>query len=400
MVPALSASAQRNPLSMPNPFPYWRLSGFYFFYFAFVGVMSPYWGLYLKSLQFSALQIGVLMSLLAVMRIFAPNVWGWIADHTGRRVLIVQVAAAASLVAFAGVFFGSGFLWLFAVMGLMSFFWSASLPLVEATTLSHLGERTASYGRIRLWGSVGFIFAVVGVGYVLDWVPISSLPWMVLAFLGGIALFSRHIPEAPAMRAEAAQQTVWRVLRKPEVMALIAACFLMSAAHGPYYTFYSIYLVEHAYSKSSVGWLWAVGVICEIGVFIWMPHLLRHFSLRRILLFSFAMAVLRFLLIAWGVEWFALVLFAQTLHAFSFGAYHAAAVALIHHYFHGRNQARGQAIYASLSFGAGGALGSLYSGYTWEALGPQLTFSIAAGLALLAMLVLLLKLKPVEESET
>ena len=379
--------------------PYWRLSGFYFFYFAFVGVMSPYWGLYLKSLEFSALQIGVLMSLLAVMRIFAPNVWGWMADHTGRRVLIVQVAAAASLVAFAGVFFGSGFMWLFVVMGLMSFFWSASLPLVEATTLSHLGERTESYGRIRLWGSVGFIVAVVGVGYVLDWAPISSLPWMVLAFLGGIALFSRHIPEAPVMRAEAAQQTVWRVLRKPEVMALIAACFLMSAAHGPYYTFYSIYLVEHAYSKSSVGWLWAVGVICEIGVFLWMPHLLRHFSLRQILLFSFAMAVLRFLLIAWGVEWFPVVLFAQMLHAFSFGAYHAAAVALIHHYFHGRNQARGQAIYASLSFGAGGALGSLYSGYTWEALGPQLTFSIAAALALLAMLVLLLKLKPVAESE-
>jgi PPP family 3-phenylpropionic acid transporter len=379
--------------------PYWRLSGFYFFYFAFVGVMSPYWGLYLKSLQFSALQIGVLMSLLAVMRIFAPNVWGWMADRTGRRVQIVQVAAVASLVAYSGVFFGSGFFWLFAVMALMSFFWSASLPLVEATTLSHLGERTSSYGRIRLWGSVGFIFAVVGVGYVLDWVPISSLPWIVLGFLCGIALFSQHIPEAPLMRAEASQQTVWRVLRKPEVMALIAACFLMSAAHGPYYTFYSIYLVEHAYSKSSVGWLWAVGVICEIGVFIWMPHLLRRFSLRRILLFSFAMAVLRFLLIAWGVEWFALVLFAQTLHAFSFGAYHAAAVALIHHYFRGKNQARGQAIYASLSFGAGGALGSLYSGYTWEALGPQMTFSIAAGLAFVAMLVLMLKLKPVAENE-
>ena len=379
--------------------PYWRLSGFYFFYFAFVGVISPYWGLYLKSLDFSAWQIGVLMSLLAVMRIFAPNVWGWIADHTGRRVLIVQVAATASLVAFAGVFFGSGFFWLFAVMALMSFFWSASLPLVEATTLSHLGERTASYGRIRLWGSVGFILAVVGVGYVLDWAPISSLPWIVLAFLGGIAAFSRHIPEAPAMRAEPVQQTVWRVMRKPEVMALIAACFLMSAAHGPYYTFYSIYLVEHSYSKTSVGLLWAVGVICEIGVFLWMPHLLRRFSMRRILLFSFAMAVLRFSLIAWGVEWLALVLFAQTLHAFSFGAYHAAAVALIHHYFRGRNQARGQAIYVSFSFGAGGTLGSLYSGYTWEALGPQLTFSIAAGLALLAMLVLLLKLKPVAQAE-
>jgi PPP family 3-phenylpropionic acid transporter len=77
---------------MPN-LPYWRLSGFYFFYFAFVGAMSPFWGLYLQSLAFDAFQIGVLMSLLQVMRIFAPNIWGHIADRTGRRTAIVQIAA-------------------------------------------------------------------------------------------------------------------------------------------------------------------------------------------------------------------------------------------------------------------------------------------------------------------
>ena len=122
--------------------PYWRLSGFYFFYFAFVGAMAPYWGLYLRSLEFNAWQIGVLMSLLQVMRIFAPNVWGHIADHTGKRVAIVQLAALVCLVAFIGVFWATTFWPLFLVMSLISFFWSASLPLVEATTLSHLKERT------------------------------------------------------------------------------------------------------------------------------------------------------------------------------------------------------------------------------------------------------------------
>ena len=79
--------------------PYWRLSGFYFFYFAFVGAMAPYWGLYLRSLEFNAFQIGVLMSLLHVMRIFAPNIWGHIADRTGKRVAIVQIAALVCLLA-------------------------------------------------------------------------------------------------------------------------------------------------------------------------------------------------------------------------------------------------------------------------------------------------------------
>ena len=69
--------------------PYWRLSGFYFFYFAFIGAFAPYWSLYLQSLEFNALQIGVLMSLLLITRIFSPSVWGWLADHTGKRVRVV-----------------------------------------------------------------------------------------------------------------------------------------------------------------------------------------------------------------------------------------------------------------------------------------------------------------------
>ncbi|MBC7944999.1 MAG: MFS transporter, partial [Burkholderiales bacterium] len=136
--------------------PYWRLSGFYFFYFAFVGAFTPYWSLYLQALAFSAFQIGVLMSLLQLMRVFAPAAWGWLADHSDQRVRVVQIAAFASLAAYGGVFFGTSFNWLFTVTALMAFFWSASLPLVEATTLSHLGNSTEKYGRIRLWGSIGF----------------------------------------------------------------------------------------------------------------------------------------------------------------------------------------------------------------------------------------------------
>lgn len=362
--------------------PYWRLSGFYFFYFAFVGAMAPFWGLYLKSLEFNAFQIGVLMSLLQVMRIFAPNIWGWVADRSGRRVAIVQFAVVLSLASYLGVFFGRSFAWLFVVMSLMSFFWSASLPLVEATTLSHLGDKTARYGRIRLWGSVGFIAAVIGLGYLFDFVAICWLLWAVLGMMAGLMLFSRHIPEAQVEPHHTDHLPVWQIIRRPEVLAFIGAGFLMAAAHGPYYTFYSIYLVDHGYAKSSVGLLWSLGVVCEIGVFLWMPRLLQRFTLRQVLLASFAFAVLRFLMIGWGVGWVAVVVAAQVLHAATFGAYHSAAVEVVHRFFRGRHQAKGQALHNSLSFGAGGTLGGLYSGMTWETLGPDVTFTIAAACAL------------------
>ena len=182
------------------------------------------------------------------------------------------------------------------------------------------------------------------------------------------------------------------------MIALITACALMAAAHGPYYTFFSIHLVDHGYSKGAAGWLWALGVICEIAIFVWMPHLYRACTLRQILIASFALAVARFLIIGWAAESLVLLLFAQALHAASFGSFHAAAIGMVHRWFPGRYQARGQAIYGSLTFGLGGTVGSLASGYAWEQLGAALTFSAASACAPAGMLILWWKLRPVEES--
>ena len=372
--------------------PYWRLSGFYFFHFAVIGAFVPYWSLYLQSLSFSALQIGILMSLLLVTRIFAPTAWGWLADHTGRRVMVVQLAALGGFVCFIGFFFGQSFAWIFLAMLLMSFCWSAALPLIEAVTLSHLGDKTDRYGQIRSWGSVGFILAVVGMGYLLDAAEIIWLLWVVLALKLGILVFSRSIPETEVIGDSVDQDSIRQVCQRPEVLAFLVSSLLMVFAHGVYYTFYSIYLVEHGYDKGFVGWLWAIGVICEIGIFFLMPWLMQRFSLKLILVFSFACASVRFLMIGWGVEWVALILFAQVLHAVTYGAHHVAAIMVVHHFFHGRHQAKGQTIYTSVAYGMGGTLGAVLSGYTWDGLGAEITFTISAVSALLGMLLVVWKM--------
>lgn len=371
--------------------PYWRLSAFYFFYFSFVGAMAPYWGLYLKSLGFAAFQIGVLMSLLQVMRMVAPNVWGHLADRSGRRVPIVQAATLVCLIAYLGVFVDQSFWWMFAVMSLISFFWSAPLPLIEATTLTHLGEHTERYGRIRLWGSIGFILVVLGLGSALDHFPVTVVPWVVLALLVGIWLTSRWIPEAVVTQTGQDHTPLGQVLRRPQVWALLAAAILMAAAHGPYYTFFTIHLVEAGYSKTLAGWMWALGVICEIGVFVLMPRVLRWVRVETVFLLTLVVAALRFAMVGWWVEHLPLLFVAQALHALSFGAYHASAMALVHRHFRGRIQARGQALYNSLAFGVGGTAGSLYAGAAWDRMGAAWTFSLGAGLAAIAAAVFALR---------
>ncbi|GAB4120355.1 MAG: major facilitator superfamily domain-containing protein 6 [Sideroxydans sp.] len=379
---------------MSSPVNYhWRIAGFYFFYYAFVGMFSPYWSLYLHSLQFDAIDIAILMSLHPVMRMVAPNVWGWLADRSGKRREVVVLAAALSALFYLGVFATTRFWGLFIVLLLMSFFWSASMPLVEATTLSWLGKNTAHYGRLRSWGSIGFIVSVVGLGYAFDHIAISWLLWAGLVCELGILIFARQIPPTEVLAHHTDQQPIQQLVLQPKVLALFGACFLMAVAHGPYYTFFSIYLVEHGYAKSAVGGLWALGVICEIGVFFMMPTLVRHFGFSRILLISFAAAVLRFLLIGWAVDVVVLLLFAQMLHALTFGAYHAASVGLVHEFFRGRHQSRGQALYGSLTYGAGGVLGGLASGPIWQHWGASALYSFSAGMALIGLMLLVWPLR-------
>jgi PPP family 3-phenylpropionic acid transporter len=351
-------------------------------------MFSPYWSLYLKSIHFNALEIAALMSVQPVMRMLAPSLWGWLADHTGRRLRVVQVAAALSALFYLGVFMTTSFWGMLLVLALMSFFWSASMPLVEATTLSYLGQHVARYGRIRIWGSIGFIATVVGLGFAFDYVAIAWLLWAGLLCELGILLFAGQLPETPVRAHHTDHQSIRQRVLQPRVLVLFGACFLMSAAHGPYYTFFSIYLVEHGYAKSAVGELWALGVICEIAVFFLMPRLALRYGYIRILIFSFAIAVVRFMLIGWGVDFLLLLLIAQVMHAATFGAYHASSVGLVHEYFQGRHQSKGQALFGSLTYGAGGMLGGLASGPIWQHYGAGALYTFSALMALLGLLLL------------
>jgi PPP family 3-phenylpropionic acid transporter len=367
--------------------PYWRLSGFYLFYFASLGALLPFWGLYLQARGFTPADIGELMAVIMVTKLIAPNIWGWIADHTGLRMPIVRLASLLSALCFVGVFFAEGFWWLALVMMLFSFFWNASLPQFEAVTMSHLKERIQHYSRIRLWGSIGFILSVSLLGFLLDQRGVELVPMVVLLLYIGIFLISLVVPEKSAAHPEEEQGSIIRVLRRPKVLALLLVTFLMQASHSTYFAFYSIYMEAIGYSSSAIGELWALGVIAEVVIFLFMHNLLQRWGARRVLIASLAIAVVRWILVGLTPENLPLVLLAQLMHAATFGTYHAAAIHLIHHYFVGRHQGRGQALYSSVSFGAGGALGSLLSGYLWTGIGPEATYLVAAGYALLAVFI-------------
>ncbi len=369
-------------------FPYWRLSVYYFFYFSYLGGFSPYFGLYLQSLSFSAWDIGLLMSQMQVMRVLGPYFWGALADRIGQRLKIIRATSLATLLIFSAFFFVTRFESIFIVLAVLSFFWVAALPLVEALAFDHLRSKPAGYGRIRIWGSLGFIVAVVLIGGLLDHFGLSSLLWAIMLLLAGTVTQAFLLPEAAqTKRQEETQRPITEIIRQPHVRALLAACFFMTAAHGALNIFYSIFLNDHGYSKSAVGGLWSVGVLAEILVFFYMTALLTRFSIRTILLTSFVAAVFRFALIGVGVNYLPLLLVTQVMHGLTFGAFHAAAIATINRFFPGNTRSRGQALYSSISFGAGGLVGGLLSGWVWETLGGEASFILSSLYAFIGLLL-------------
>lgn len=320
-------------------------------------------------------------------RIIAPNVWGWIADHHGQRMRIIRFASFAGVLAFAGILLDNSYFWIATVMLIFSFFWNASLPQFEVTTLQHLGEHSHYYSKIRLWGSVGFIITVTVLGLLLEYFDAGFVPYAVLISLGAIWLISLTVPESSSRHLSLNQQSLRSILKRSEVIAFFSICFLIQLSHGPYYTFYTIYLEQHHYARSLIGQLWALGVIAEIIIFLFMHHWLPKYGIRKVLLVSLLLSTLRWLIIGFYPDSLTMLLFAQCLHAASFGTFHAAAITWIHQNFTANNQGRGQALYSSIGFGAGGAVGSLFSGYFWLSPGPTTTFSIAAALSLLAFII-------------
>jgi len=328
------------------------------------------------------------MATIQATKIVAPNLWGWLGDRSGRPVYLVRIGAFGGGLCFLGVLLEPGFWGLLVVMLAFTFFWNAVLPLYEVITLSRLGEDRHRYGQIRLWGSVGFIVAVGALGALLDLVPLSLFPWLLLPIFAGL-IASGWMVEAgkPVADSQHHARGFWPALWCGPVLAFLVMSFLLQVSHGAYYTFLSIHLEQHGYDKTAIGLLWSLGVLAEIAVFLGMHRFLGRFSIRHIALVALGLTLLRWLLIAEATDSLVVLIFAQTLHAASYAAMHAISVQFLHQTFKPQHHGQAQALYSGLTFGAGGALGAWISGYLVTDFSTSMAFLGSAMAIVIALLV-------------
>ncbi len=385
---------------MPYALPYWRLSTLYFFYYAVLGVWYPFWGLYLQTLGYGPAAIGALFATILVPRAVAPYVFNWLCTEPARRLPLVQISLLCSCLCFSLLFLFEGTLWLALITTLTSFFWCGAIPQIEALTLEWHREREHRYSLVRLWGSFGFIVTVSICGVYFQYLPILHLPILLLLMLAVLFLSALATPRPPAQEdsapelPEPARGVMISAAAAPSADAsphfsrlayFFAGCCLLYISHGTYNAFYSIYLEDIGYSRPAISALWSLGVIAEVLLFLVWPRLLQRFRLEQLLLLSGAMMGLRWLIIGFSDGRLPLLVLAQLLHGAYYCGFHASAIEWLRRIYPGKLLGRGQALYHSLSFGLGGAIGTWSSGWLWQ-LGVQPSFMIMVFLAMLGML--------------
>ncbi len=381
-----SQARSSNALSRFQLFPFAALSASYF---AHIGFFNPYLPLWLKDLGFSITIIGLLTAVQAATRVLAPYGWGWLSDHTGERVKLLRFCAGAALFCSVGLLVEGSVVWIAVVLLLMFIHTSAMMPMSEAA-LAHLvstdqGFDSRRYGRVRLWGSLGFLVTVFLAGAWFELQGMQSFPaWSV----GSLVLLNLSVWWLPnrqeAVHHDEGRPSVMPVLRQRKVQWFFATVFFHVLSHIGIYVFFSLYLDEAGYSKTMIGVLWAVSVAAEIVWFFTQSRWLPKFSLSMWMLICACAMVLRMVLTTWAVEWLWALLFAQVLHALTFATQHTACIALLSHHFPGRLRGRGQALYASIGYGVPGVLGALVGGALSEVWGLSSVYAVSIGTAMLA----------------
>jgi PPP family 3-phenylpropionic acid transporter len=368
----------------------WAFGSFFFLYFAYVGLVSPFASLFFLERGFNVIEIAVLMSMLQVTRIVGPFSWGWLSDYLSDRIGIIRFCACLAAVIFLCIFFLQSYIAFFIWMFVLHTILSSLMPLGESATVHALFKDNSfdkRYGRLRLWGSIGFIVMVLFAGELFQQKGIELYPIVGMAVLTFLALVTFRLHEPKMERRKMVKGELLVVLFNPDVRWFLLSGFFMIFAHAALYVFYSLYLADLGYDKFQIGLFWALGVAAEVIFFYFQSKVLSRLDPEVILQISFGIGVFRFILIAFFPLTWVLIL-AQLMHAATFGAHHSAATKLLQRWFTGPLQARGQALMATVSYGLGGTLGGLIAGWLWDATQPRNVFvmsALACGLAGMAI---------------
>jgi len=358
---------------------------FYAAYFAAMGLILPFFPVYLDGRGLDVVTIGVMTGLLSMAKVIAPPWIGHLADRRGgshSRSFIVVASICAGL-AVATMHYVDHVAMLAVVVLVFGVLWSSILPLTDGLSVSMSEAALADYGRLRVWGSIGFVIASLAGGVWLVGANVGYFPWWIFVLMLLLAMAATGFP---VHRTVAGLQPNGHEGFDRNFILLLAVSFLMQVSHGAYYGFFSLYLVDIGYAGWQIGTFWVLGVIAEIILMWGWSRPLQQAAPAWVMSVSLLLAAIRWLGIGMTEVWYILVLW-QLLHAASFAAFHLSAVAWVKRLAPESRHATAQGWYSASGFGLGSTVGIMGCGVIVAAHGYSVAFYLSALVALIGAIV-------------
>ena len=307
-----------------------KLGLFYAAYFLFGGIQLPFFPLWLEARGLDAGTIGLVIAVPMVARIVAVPIITRMADRYRAIKATLVVCSAVGALAMAAVGLVDGAVAILVAVAVAAVAYSPVFSLSDAYALHGLGERGRAYGPVRLWGSVAFIVANIGAGFLLGVIAPVHLIWLIVAALVvtmivAIGLDPLNVSIAPPGDPQASPRQLWR---SPAFLAVAAAAGLTQGSHALFYGFSTLEWRAAGLGGTTIGALWALGVLAEIVLFAYAARLPTAFGPLVLLSIGAGGAVLRWTAMAFDPP-AAVLPVLQVLHAASFGATHLGAMGFL-----------------------------------------------------------------------
>lgn len=328
------------------------IGSFYFFYFSVIGISVVFFPKLLFDHGYTPHQIGIIYAILPLVRFLSPFIFSrWLPmTSTIYKIALIltfigTLAMALSIQSYL-LLLGTTFLWSIA--------WTIMLPYVDAKALDTMSKQT--YGRVRLFGSLGFISTTLLIGFITQSTFFELSLLVICAFftaLFGYALLDDHDKKTDALQTHVTHIAI--LTHWPFWLSM----FLMQIAFAAYYNFFTIFASQHHYGNDLISSFWTIGVIAEI-LMLYFQGRFFHFSLQKLILAATLLTALRWMVVDLFIDNFILMIIVQTLHSVSFALYHTATIAYLFEIYPQKRVA--QQFYYGISFGLGGFLGALLFG--------------------------------------
>ncbi len=359
--------------------------------------MIPFLVVYYQELGLRGTQIGFLAGLPPLISLISAPVWGAVSDMTKRHKLLLLVAIGGAIVLALTLSLFDVFAWLVPAVMLFSFFSSPIMPLVDSTTMNLLGGLKERYGRIRLWGAIGWGVAAPVTGWLIESRSVMWSFWNYAGLMGLGLLVALSIPVSGRIEV-VSKGGVRMFLSSPRWLIFLTVTFCGGMALSMISNFLFIYLRGLGADKFTLGLTLTVATLSELPVLFFSDRLLRRWNAQRLMsaaLLFYAIRALAYSTIV--VPWLALLI--QLLHGPTFSLMWVAGISYADKIAPAGLEATAQGLFSGVMLGIGSAAGAFLGGLLYEHVGLVSMFRLTALGPLLGIgFMLLMKKKNHERS--